>query len=275
MRSSIVRFSILFLIVIQLFPASLDAAGRLTLGVHPYVSASNAYKKCAPLADYVTEKTGKKVEIVISKDHQDHIKRVGGNKFDTAFLGPASYVRMVDAYGSKPLLVRLEVNGRPTFQGMIIVSADSRIQTLQDLVGRRFAFGDPYSTMSYLVPRCMLYEAGVEIKKLAGFDFLKNHDNVAIAVKEEVFYKNEKRGLRILKKISLFSEHLFVTSTPLPIDLENAVRESLLHIKDARGGMEIVREIKSRITGLVSVQDEDYDSLHDILKNRECLGVRQ
>lgn len=68
------------------------------------------------------------------------------------------------------------------------------------------AFGDPESTMSHLVPRFMLWRVGVTGEVLADYQFLSNHTNVALgvlvgdfdagAVKEEVFYEFEPKGLK-------------------------------------------------------------------------------
>jgi hypothetical protein len=46
---------------------------------------------------------------------------------------------------------------------MIIARNDSNIRTLADLAGKRFAFGDPNSTMSHFVPRTVLAGAGLSV----------------------------------------------------------------------------------------------------------------
>lgn len=100
------------------------AAEPLKLGVHPYLPATELVERFTPLAEYLEEKTGRPVEVVISKDYAYHIDLIGNDELDIAYMGPASYVKMVEKYGRKPLLARLEVGGLPMFQGTIISRKD-------------------------------------------------------------------------------------------------------------------------------------------------------
>ena len=261
-----------------------NAQKSLTLGIHPYLPAMELVMRFTPLADYLSKKLGRPVTVKVAKNYQEHIDRIGKDNIDIAYMGPAPYVKMADVYGKKPLLARLEIKGKPAFQGMIIVSKKSTLHNLADLSGKHFASGDPDSTMSHLVPRFMLWEAGVNIDKLAGHAFLNSHHNVALgvligdydagAVKEEVFYKYEKRGLRAIAKTPLISEHLFVTRSTLPLKTVHALRNALYHLKDNEEGRVIMSAIKGSMTGMVPVNDGDYDNLRIILQALEKLGVQ-
>ncbi len=93
----------------------------LTLAVHPYLPASEIVERFGPLADRLSRLMGRPVRVDVSKDYRSHEDRVGRNQVDIAYLGPAAYVKVVEKYGNKPLIARLEVNGRPFFQGYIVV----------------------------------------------------------------------------------------------------------------------------------------------------------
>ena len=279
-------YSLLLLVVIGLFPSgSTNAQESLTLAVHPYLSATELVNRFAPLSGYLSKKIGQPVIVEISKDYQSHIERVGKNQVDIAYMGPAAYVKLVDQYEKKPLLARLEVDGRPTFQGIIFVASNSTIRNLSNLAGKRFAFGDPNSTMSHLVPRYMLWKAGVGLEKLANHAFLSNHNNVALgvlmddfdagAVKEEVFYQYQERGLRVLQKTTPISEHVFVASSKLSPELARKLRHALYGLKNDPEGQAIMQSIKKNITGMVAVDDRDYDNLREILHTLERQGVKQ
>ncbi len=262
---------------------SANAQESLTLGVHPYLPATELVKRFTPLADYLSKKIGKPVTVRVAKDYQEHIDQIGNDRLDIAYMGPASYVKMVALYGEKPLLARLEIKGKPAFKGMIIVREKSTLHSLADLTGKHFAFGDPDSTMSHLVPRFMLWEAGVDVDKLASHTFLYSHHNVALgvlmgdydagAVKEEVFYKYEKRGLKAIAGTPLISEHLFVTRRTLPSETIRALREALYNLKDNAEGRVIMSVIKKSMTGMVPVNDGDYDNLRNILQTLERMGI--
>jgi phosphonate transport system substrate-binding protein len=260
-----------------------SAGKQLILQVHPYLPATEIINRFNPLAEYLSRSLGRPVVVRISVDYRQHIDLIGKDKVDIAFMGPASYVSMVDIYGKKPLLASLEIDGKPTFRGAIVVARGSGLRSLSQLKGKRFAFGDPNSTMSHLVPRYMLWKAGVDIKDLAGHTFLTNHHNVALgvlvgkfdagAVKSEVFVEYEQRGLRVLEWSPELSEHLFVTSSALPKETVHELRTALYRLRDNEEGRRILKGVNEQATGMVSVRDTDYDNLRTILHELKKLGI--
>ena len=80
------------------------------LGVHPYLSHGEVYRRFKPLADYLAQRLGRRVEVRIGRDYDEHIREVGMDRLDIAYLGPVSYVKMTAAYGRKPLLACLAVS---------------------------------------------------------------------------------------------------------------------------------------------------------------------
>jgi phosphonate transport system substrate-binding protein len=284
LRGKCGAFLSLFLIVAVFFSAGDARAGEgLTLGIHPFLPATELMDRFSPLAEYLGRETGLPVTISIARDYGEHIEMIGRDELDIAYMGPASYVKMVERYGSKPLLARLEIKGKPTFHGIVIVNQDSDIRSISDIEGRRFAFGDPDSTMSHLVPRYMLWEAGVDVEDLSGYEFLEGHHNVALgvlisdfdagAVKEEVFDAYEKRGLSALAVTPEISEHVFVASGKIRPRTAAAIRSALYRLKDSKEGKAVMTRIKKDMTAMVPASDADYDNLRDILNTLERIGV--
>ena len=248
----------------------------LIFGVHPYLPSSELYKRFMPLLDYLSKETGQPMQLNISSTYEKHIESIGTGNVNIAYMGPASYVHMVNKYGRNPLLARLEIKGSPTFRGVIIVRKEDKSTELKDLLGKSFAFGDPASTMSSLVPHYMLIKAGIELEELSGYIHLRNHINVALsvlvgdsdagAVKEEVFYKYEQRGLKALAFTPRISEHLLIGHNTLPAEVIDSLRKALFNIKDTKHGRAIMTAIKSSMSAFVPVQDEDYDNLRIIMQ---------
>lgn len=273
----------LLLILASVCSHSALARDRLVLGIHPYKSPVKLIKAYTPLAEYLSRKTGIPVHLTISKDYQNHIDAIGSDTLDVAYMGPASYVKLVNQYGRKPLLACQAISGKPTFQGKIIVRKDSNLRSLNQLKGKSFAFGDPNSTMSHLVPRYMLWKAGVSASKLKRYRFLGSHDNVALAVlagdydagavKEAVFYKYKARGLKVLKSTPVFSEHVFVASKRLNPALIKKLRNAFLSLHMDSNGREIMNSIKPGMTSMRAVEDKNYNNLREILHALERTGV--
>jgi phosphonate transport system substrate-binding protein len=275
--SKLINTIFLILFVLFFLPGNVSASDEksITIQIHPYLPASELLDRFAPLTKYLSEKTKIKIDCNISKDYRDHIDIVGQDRVDVAYMGPASYVLMTQKYGRKPVLARLEINGTPLFQGVIVTRQNSSIKTLHDLAGKSFAFGDPNSTMSYLVPLFMLHEAGIRKDTLARHNFLSSHQNVALgvligdfdagAVKEEVFYQFKERGLKDLAWTPKISEHVFVSRSTLPSGTVKILRNALLILNDES----ILSSIKSSASALVPASDSDYNNLRSIMLSIE------
>jgi phosphonate transport system substrate-binding protein len=271
-------------LALTLLTATLTATAELTLSVHPFKPPARLLEAFTPLANYLGEKLGEPVTVVISKDYEAHIDAVGKNKVDIAYLGPAAYVKLIDKYGPRPLLARQAINGSPTFHGTVFVRQASPIQTLTDLKGKRFAFGDPKSTMSHLVPRYMLLQAGIKASMLAKYDFLGDHVNVALsvlagnydagAVKEDVFLQYQSRGLRSIATSMPLSDHVFVASNNLPHEKLTKLRRLMHELHNEPRGSLILQALTPGVTRLIPVQDSDYDTLRQVLNTPKEIGVQ-
>ncbi|MBI3546051.1 MAG: phosphate/phosphite/phosphonate ABC transporter substrate-binding protein [Gammaproteobacteria bacterium] len=261
------------------FAASGIAAPQepLILAVHPYLPPAEIVTRFTPLADELARIAGRPVTVRVGRNYAEHIDAIGTDSVDIAYMGPVPYVKLVARFGKKPLLARQEVNHQPYLRGVIIVRQDSPLRSLADLKGKRFAYGDPDSTMSHVIPLRMLQQAGVAERTLAHHEFLGAHKNVALAVlagdyaagavKEEVFQEFAPKGLRALATTPPVADHVFVTSAKLPAMLVASLRRALLQMKDTPKGQAIMAAIHPNMTALVPAADTDYDSLRVILGN--------
>lgn len=252
------------------------ADDALLLGIHPYKAPSKLLSAFGPLADYLSDQLERPVKILISPDYQAHIQAIGEDRLDIAYMGPASYVKMTMQYPLKPLLAKQAINGKAHFRGAIVTHKDSRISALTQLTGKRFAFGDPTSTMSSLVPRSMLLQAGVQLKSSR---FLGSHDNVALAVlsgdfdagavKEAVFNKYRPKGLKPVTYTPEISEHLFVAGNRLTPKQVERICTLMFDLDKTAPGRKIMQSIKPAMSALVPVEDADYQTLRDLMQSLE------
>jgi phosphonate transport system substrate-binding protein len=265
----------LFLLLILLIGIPRLVFADLILAVHPYIDSETLIKRFQPLANYLSLKLDRRVVVRVGKDYETHLQAIGRDTVDIAFLGPSIYVKMVEQYQKKPLLTRIEATGKPTFQGHIIVREDSNLADIKQLKQHFFAFGDKNSTMSTMVPKVMLEQNGIELENLKGYRHFKGHRNVAMAVltgdadagavKEEVFEQFRSKGLRSLAKTPAISEHLFVTRSNMDPSLILQIKTIMLDIKTPEQIRSLLKPIKNNITGLTVVNDNDYNSLRQIM----------
>ena len=159
---------------------------------------------------------------------------------------------------------------------MIVTRSGSAIKTLEDIKGRSFAFGDPHSTSSHIVPRAMLLSAGVDVKDLLYHNYLGHHDDVAKAVlagdfdaggiMESTAYAFEEKGLELLKISDDIPEFNICVSRDIDPVLMAELREALVGIHDGTPeGEGILKSINKSYTGFCEASDEDYEGIRTMM----------
>jgi len=270
-----------FTLLLASLSASAARGGGYTLAVHPYLPVTEIHRRFDPLADHLAKALGRPVKVRIGYNYDAHLRAIGRDQVDLAFIGPALYVSLTEKYGRKPLLAAFEVAGEAQLHGVIAVRTADTAVKLQDIKGRYMAFGDVDSTMSHLVPRQMLQEAGIKLKDFAGYRFVGSHNNVALAVlagdfdagamKQEVFDAYAGKGLRALAISPGVPDHLFVTRSNLPqADIER-LRKALFSLHDNEQGRQVLAGLHKGLTRLIPVHDADYAGLRATLRKLEPL----
>ncbi|MBE9525754.1 MAG: phosphate/phosphite/phosphonate ABC transporter substrate-binding protein [Proteobacteria bacterium] len=263
------------------FCQNVYAKETLTLAVHPFLSPVEIEKRFTPLVNYLSLQSGFNIILKIGSNYEEHIEYIGTDKVDIAYMGPVSYVKLVNLYGLKPILAKLEVNGQSFFQGVFIVRKDSNIKSLAELKKKRIALGNTNSTMSFIVPHYQLHQTGIINDKIIVNQPLATHEDIALAVlsgdfdvgavKPAVFKSYQAYGLRLLAKTPKISEHLFVTSSKLPQKQIQILREILINMKNSNDGLAVLQGIKKDISALVPATDSDYTNLKAIISAEEYL----
>jgi phosphonate transport system substrate-binding protein len=139
-----------------------SAAARdvIRIGMIPDAGSTQvSVEQKAPLRDYLAKAMGGSVELVIPTNYNATVEALGNDSLDFAYLGGLTYIKAHARYGVVPIVQR---DADRQFHALFITHAGSRIETLKDLKGRSFAFGDINSTSGHLMP--------FEALRLAGLD---------------------------------------------------------------------------------------------------------
>jgi phosphonate transport system substrate-binding protein len=135
----------------------------IRVGMVPDASASAAsLEEKKPLQTFLTEALGVPVKLVIPKDYKATIEGLGNGSFDFAIFGAVSYVQAHQKFGVIPLVQR-DIDKQ--FHSVFITQAGSSINSIADLRGKRFAFGDVASTSGHIIPYRSIIEAGISPDK--------------------------------------------------------------------------------------------------------------
>ncbi|MGE5173320.1 MAG: phosphate/phosphite/phosphonate ABC transporter substrate-binding protein [Betaproteobacteria bacterium] len=249
--------------------------GTLMMGVIPLESPAEMYRRFSPLAGYLARKTGRRIELSVAVDFAQTIKDLADGTTDLAFLTPTTYIEARKACDAT-LLVKALRNGVPAMHAVIAVRKDSGLTRIEELKGKRFAFGDRMSTTSYLIPRFMLADAGIGLDDLKTYAFLGHHDDVAKAVLEGVY---DAGGLRESTAKAFADRGLSVIKTSIEIPefnvsaSRNLDRSAAEEIAKALVALDRNNDEQARLlalidpdyTGFMAAEDSDYDGIRTVL----------
>ena len=141
----------------------------LKVGIIPFDKVDALKEHFKQYADYIGNKSGRPGgEVFVTGNYAGILQALRSDQIDCAYLNPLSYVLAVQEFKDTPEhLVPIAMpyfHGSLTYKGVIFVRADSGINTLKDLKGKSFAFGDQTSTSGYLYPAGMMKAVGIDPK---------------------------------------------------------------------------------------------------------------
>lgn len=145
---------------------SAAAEAPLRVGLIPNIAPEEQKAKYEPLRVYLEEKLDRPVELFVATNYAGVVQAMVSGKLDLAYFGGLTYAQALRQVDVEPIVTEIDAEtGTEQYYSLIIAGADSGIDSLADLKGKSFAFGDPSSTSGSLYPRKMLTEAGYDWQK--------------------------------------------------------------------------------------------------------------
>lgn len=263
--------------LVGLMPGSARAEITLTFGTYAADKPTETVRKFRPflslLADRMSSRLAEKVTIkmTIAKEYEEGIRQLAEGEVDFARFGPASYVRVKELNPEIGIVAIESQKGKKRFKGVIVVHRDSPIQSLEELAGLTFAFGDELSTIGRYLAQAQLLEVGIASEDLHSFAYLGRHDLVGEAVgagkyaagalKESTYKKLVAKGvpIRVLMSFDNVTKPWLVSA-----DLDTEVLQAMQDVMLSPQDEEIVRRV-SKSSYLPGV-DADYDLIREAIE---------
>ncbi len=255
---------------------NIEAVDVLRMGVVPLESVTEMMVKFTPFMNYLAKKIGIDIEFESAMTFEEAIREIGEGKTGICYMTPSTYIEAHDKYGVDVVAMALR-KGKPYQHSIIIAREGGKINKIEDIKGKSFAFGDAHSTSSHIMPRAMLFEAGIDIKDLSYHHFLGHHDDVARAVlkgefdaggiMESTANKFKGEGLKFIATSPEIPEFNICVSKNLPEEIKRLIRGAILELNDrTEEGATVLRSITPDYTGFVAASDRDYDGIRDMMK---------
>jgi phosphonate transport system substrate-binding protein len=249
------------------------AAPTLRVSMIPTTDPSKATREMQPLVDYLGKRTGIKVEITIPTNYAAVVEALVNDQVDVAHLGGFTYVQASRRAGVKPLVQR---DRDREFHSKFVTQAGSPIQSLADLKGRSFAFGDVNSTSGHLMPEYFMRQEGVDPELISKAIYTGGHDATLLAVAngkidagaldEAVFQRLTTNGkvdpakVRVFWTTPPFLDYVWVARKGLDANLAQAIADAFLALGASDPQQKQILESLSA-TRYVRADDASYDNL--------------
>ncbi len=248
----------------------------LRFGLYATDSRSVQLEIYTPLLRYIQEQlTRADMNVVVKfqgcSTYEQCIKGISSGRYDFSRTGPASYILAKRRNPNIRLIAMEHVDNKTTFNGMIITRIESPIQTLEDIRGVTFAFGNKKSTIGRYLSQAELVAANIYSKDLKSFDYLERHDLVAKsvirgqhdagAIKESTFQRFQKK-LRVVHKFTNITKPWIASA-----ELENELFLQLQHILVSLDDASLLKILNK--TGFKLSSDKDYNFVRRRMKFSE------
>jgi phosphonate transport system substrate-binding protein len=256
--------------------------GKLALGVFPRSNPVQTDAMFRPMAERLSKVLGCPVELQTASDFAQFWKGVEAQQYDIVHYNQYHYLRSERAY---EVVAHNVEEGRGRIAGALFVRADSGIERLSDLAGKKIIFGGgPDAMMSHIVPRYLLLEAGLGPDKYQ-WEYAPNPPNAIMAV----FYRQADAagggdaviGLPVVRKTIDATQlraiaqsdpvaHLpWVVKRSLPSPTKSLLKAALLSLPKSDEGLAALKS--AGMTGIDSAVDSDYDTCRAMVRKVQAV----
>lgn len=135
-----------------------------------------------PFLNYLEQETGYKFKLRFTSKNNSTEDDLGQGVTQFAAIGATASIYATEKYQAIPLVRGINSLGKAEYQSMIVIAPDSKLRKLEDLRGKRFAFGSENSTQGHLIPRIILSNKGLNLKDFDSHIYTGSHLNCANAV---------------------------------------------------------------------------------------------
>ena len=277
-----------FLLALMLvIPISLPSAAaaeqkEILIGLIPEMNVFKQMERFKPLAEYLTKKTGVKVNITILSRYGNIIERFQSEKMDGAFFGSFTGALAIQKLGVQPIVRPINLDGSTTYHGYLFVRKDSGIKSVKDMKGKKMAFVEKATTAGYIFPIAYFKEHGVTNidTYFSDYYFAGSHDATIAAVldkkadigaaKHSIYDRIRISDPRVDKDLLILAESAKVPSNGLCVrkglsqNIVNKLKEALLNLDGSPEGRIVLEKFGAR--KFIVTTAHDYDPVFELTK---------
>jgi phosphonate transport system substrate-binding protein len=259
----------------------------LRVAVAAVISPQGTVESYSALMEYLSEKTGRPVEMVQRRTYLEVNDLVERGEVDMAFVCTSAYIAGQSEFGMQ-LLVAPQVNSETVYHSYLIVPSSSAVKDMADLKGRVFAFTDPISLTGRAYPTFLVEQLGSTPEEFFGRTFFTySHDEAIYAVANHLADGAAVDSLvydfAVSRDPSLAEKTQIIHTSPAfgipPVVVGPDVRPQvaaelqtlLLEMSSDPNGQAALKSIG--VDRFVPIADSNYDNVRNLLGNVALPGL--
>ena len=255
-----------------------QSAPKLRISMIPTTDPGKMLRDAQPLVDYLEQKTGTKITMTIPTNYAAVVEAMVNDQVDIAHFGGFTFVQISARAGARPLVQREQDQ---QFHSLFITQPGSSINSLKDLAGHIFAFGDVNSTSGHLMPEYYMRDAKVDGRVIEKALYTGGHDATALAVAnkkvdagamdENVFQTMMKSGkitdrqVKVFWTTPAFFDYVWAARKGLDPKISESFAKALLDLDARNPQQKVILDFLSAAK-YVRANDSDYTKLRQAAK---------
>ena len=266
--------------------AALGTPGNpIKMAMVPSLDTQKLIKSAEKLGELLEKQTGLVFETSVPTSYAAVVSAMGAGTVDVGWLSPLPYVLAHDQYDVQVVLTTVRDNSIK-YWSFIIARADTGVNKLADLKGKKFAYGDPVSTSGCLYAKDLIRRSGHDPEKFfSQVIYAGAHDKVVVAVYNRqvdagAIYGGVVSDARekatsliddVMDKTRVIARSVEIPNDTvsvrkgLPPQLVEKITQGLIKVAESDQGRIAVMDLYG-IDGFVPARDSDYDSVRKVAR---------
>lgn len=246
-------------------PSKAEDVHTFTFGIVPQQAASKLARLWNPIMIYWNKQlTGYKLQFKTAPNIPEFERRLAEGEYDIAYMNPYHYT----VFHENPGYIAFAKEKDKRIKGIIVVSKDSPLKTIEELNGKTLAFPSPAAFAASALPRAYLKKQGIKITP----EYVSSHDSVYLTVSRGRFpagggvmrtFKNTstrtRKQLRILWETQTYTPHAIAHLPSVPKELIEQLSKVMFAMDEIFEGQRLLAAINFK--GIISAEDKEWDDV--------------
>lgn len=260
---------------VQNKPDTSVQAPKLHVAVAAITSPRETYTYYNELLKFISKELQCQIELKQRKTYKEVNELLAEKKIDLAFICSGAYLDAKKITDIEIIAVPV-CYGKPFYQAYIIVNSNSKIDSFQQLKGKKFAFTDPLSNTGKLYADFRLKQFGTNAKDFFSSTLFTHAHDISIqmvssklvdgATIDGLVYEYLKKRhperinkVKVIEKSENFGIPPIIVRTDLDEKIKIRLKEILLSMHQTPDGKKILDKLL--IDKFVEGNDRDYDGI--------------